>query len=67
MTTAKKLTPNLEREVALAYLSGVGTDYIKSTWGVSEATTESNIVGKRSREWQDPLIEFYRQTKPHDK
>ena len=67
MSVETKLSQDLEREVAVAYLCSVNAGHIRQRWDVSKATTESNIVGKRSREWQDPLIEFYRQTKPHDK
>jgi|GEM_PF-3479329 hypothetical protein len=63
----QKLSPELEREVALTYLCGVSTDIIKGKYDVSDATTRMSIVGRRSREWQDPLVEAYRETNPHNK
>ena len=62
MVFERKLNQELERQVALAYLCGVDTGYIKQKWNVSDATTRLNIIGKRSHEWGDPLVEFYRQT-----
>ena len=67
MGTSRKLNQEQEREVALAYLCGVDTGYIQERYGVSDATTRSNIVGKRSREWNDPLVDFYRQIDARNK
>lgn len=67
MATPPKLNPVLEWEVALAYLCGVNTGYISQRWDVSEATIRTNIVGRRSHEWHDPLVEFYRQTNSRDR
>lgn len=62
MVMQRKLDQKQERYVALAFLCGVNTDYIRQNWGVSDATTRASVVRKRSREWNDPLVEFYRQT-----
>ena len=48
--------------MALAYLCSVEIRYITETWNISQGTICSTIVGKRSLEWHDPLVEFYRQT-----
>jgi len=65
MAAQRKLTQEQEREVALAYLCGVGTDKIQERYDISNGTTRCTIVGKHSLEWNDPLIEFYRQTNVH--
>lgn len=62
MGTPRKLNQEQEREVALAYLCKVPIDAIKERYAVSEATITNNIVKRYSREWNDPLVEFYRQT-----
>ena len=64
MATPRKLSPEQERDVALAYLCGVRSDFIGERYDVSNATIRGNIVGKRSPEWQDPLVDFYRETDP---
>lgn len=67
MPTHRKLTPGQEKEVALLYLCGLDVEPIQKQYPVSDATIRNSIVGKRSREWHDPLIEFYRQTDPRQK
>lgn len=67
MPVPRKLVPEQERQVALAYLCGVDTEYISQEWKVSDATIRTNIVGKRALEWNDPLVEFYRQTEPRNR
>ncbi len=67
MPTPRKLTPGQEKEVALLYLCGLDVEPIQKQYPVSDATIRGSIVGKRSREWQDPLVEFYRQTDPRQK
>ncbi len=62
MPTPRILGPEQERQVALTYLCGVDTEYIGQLSGVSFATITQSILGKRSHEWDDPLVEFYRQT-----
>ncbi len=62
MPISRKLSPAQEREVALAYLCSVDVKSITETWNISEGTICRNIVGQRSLEWHDPLVEFYRQT-----
>ena len=54
-----KLTQEQEREVALAYLCGVRSKNFQELFGVSHSTVSNNIVGKRSKEWDDKLVEFY--------
>ncbi len=67
MSTPRKLTPEQEREVALTYLCGVDPGMISKEWKVSEATIRSNIVGKRAPQWNDLLVDFYRQTDSRDR
>ncbi len=67
MAIPRKLTQEQEREVALAYLCGVDTEKIGGKYAVSDATIRGNIFGKRSREWNDPLVEFYRETNPYNR
>tara|TARA_Y100000310_G_scaffold287633_1_gene312668 strand:+ start:1294 stop:2466 length:1173 start_codon:yes stop_codon:yes gene_type:complete len=67
MTTQKKLNKEEEREAALTFLCGVNIDYIHQRYDISNDTIRRNIVRKRSRGWNDPLIEFYRQTSPYNK
>ena len=67
MPQPHKLTPEQEREVALEYLCGVNNDVISSRYNVSSATIRPNIVPKRSRHWNDPLVELYRQGDPIDR
>lgn len=67
MAIPRKLAPKQEREVALAYLCGVDTDFLSQRYDVSDATIQSNIVAKRSVEWNDPLVEFYRKTNLHQR
>jgi len=67
MGTPRKLTQESERQVALAYLCRIDTDYISNTWDISDATIRGSIVGRRSKEWGDPLVEFYRQTPPSNR
>jgi hypothetical protein len=67
MPIRKKLDDQQEREVAVSYLCRVSTEYIGRKWGVSDATVKNNIVGKRSLEWNDPLVEFYRETNPRER
>ncbi len=56
----RRLTEVQERDVALSYLSHVSSKYIQKKWGVKEPTALL-IVRKRSPEWKDPLVEFYRE------
>ena len=67
MVTQPKLNPVQEREVTLLYFCGIETGHIQKKYPVSEETITRNIVGKRSREWNDPSVEFYRGTDPRDK
>lgn len=67
MTIQTKLSQIQEREVALAYLCGVNIVAIKKEYGISDSTIRQSILDNRSREWQDPLIEFYRKTNPFKK
>src|SRR3989344_564427 len=60
MGSLRKLSHEQEREVALAYLCGVKTEDIGEQYCVSGATINANIIRKRSHEWNDPLVEFYR-------
>ncbi|HLC81021.1 MAG TPA: hypothetical protein VJG31_04585, partial [Candidatus Nanoarchaeia archaeon] len=62
MGIPRKLTSEQERQVALAYFCGVDTEYLGQCFTVSDATIRSNIIGKRSKEWDDPLVELYRQS-----
>src|SRR3989338_10445725 len=57
-----KLNQKQEREAALAYLCGVDSQAIEQKYSICEATLRGAIVGERSRTWNDPLVEFYRQT-----
>tara|TARA_Y100000310_G_scaffold269052_1_gene281979 strand:- start:2275 stop:3441 length:1167 start_codon:yes stop_codon:yes gene_type:complete len=67
MGTPRILNDEQEREVALAYLCGFDAEEIGSDYGVGPDTVRISILGKRSREWQDPLVEFYRSTPPQRK
>jgi hypothetical protein len=57
---ARSLNDYEERAVTLAYLCGAKIDNLISTYGVCKATIQNNIIGKRSKKWNDPLIEYYR-------
>lgn len=67
MAVQRKLTPELEREVALAYLCGIEKEVIAKKYEISDATIQTSILGKRSKEWNDPLVEFYRETNPENR
>src|SRR3989338_2453401 len=67
MGIERKLNQEQERQVTISYLCGVKTSYIQKQFGVSDATTRMNIVRKRSPEWNDSLVEFYRQTDSRDR
>lgn len=54
------------REIALAYLCGVDVEPLEEKFGVSDGTIRQNVLPKYSRELNDPLVEFYRET-PHNK
>lgn len=56
----RRLTEVQERDVALSYLSHVSPEYIRKKWNVGEDASRL-IVYKRSPEWSDPLVEFYRE------
>lgn len=62
MPTPRKLNPEQERQVCLAYLCAVDMESISQQWQVCEKTIHSNIVGERSLKWNDPLVELYRST-----
>lgn len=55
------------REIALAYLCGVGVKPLEEKFGVSDATIRQKVLVKYSRELNDPLIEFYRETPPKER
>lgn len=63
MPTPPILTQSQEREAILTYLCGLSIGYTTQQFGISEATLRISILRKRSREWHDPLVEFYR---PHN-
>lgn len=65
--TNRKLENRAEREIALSYLCGVDLNQLAERWRLSTETIKHNIIFKRSREWNDPLVEFYRQTPPYDR
>ena len=67
MATPRMLSDAQEREVALTYLCGVDTDKIEERYRISDGTIRNSILRKRSREWNDPLVELYRETDPHRK
>jgi len=67
MATPRKLNQEQERQATLAYLCGVNVEYIADKWKISDETLRRSIVGKRSHEWQDSLVEFYRQTLSTDR
>jgi hypothetical protein len=56
-----------QREAALLYLCGISKEHICRKYSISSATLTSNIVPKYSREWKDDLVEFYRETHPHNR
>jgi len=58
--TNRKLNNREERDVALSHLCGVSPEYIRNKWYVAPSTVTRTILGKRSYEWNDPLVEFYR-------
>lgn len=62
-----KLDKELEREVALSYLCGIDKKSLSQHWRLSTETIKRKIVGQRSHQWNDPLVEFYRQTSPYDR
>jgi len=57
----RKLNDIQERDVALSYLCRVSPDYISSKWGVREVTIRNNILGKRSSQWNDELVDFFKE------
>lgn len=62
-----KLNQEQEREITLAHLCGAKSDTLQELYGISHSTIGTNIVGKRSREWGDELVEFYRESYPKNK
>ena len=58
-----KLSYQQERNVTLIYLCGVKLDYILEHYGLLHAD-QRQLANITSREWNDPLVEFYRQTNP---
>jgi hypothetical protein len=67
MATPRKLDQEKQREVAVAYLCGVKPEIIGEKYDVSDATIRGNIIGKYSREWNDPLVEHLRETPGRDR
>tara|TARA_Y100000310_G_scaffold317169_2_gene369738 strand:- start:1451 stop:2269 length:819 start_codon:yes stop_codon:yes gene_type:complete len=62
MDVRRLLTDEEERSIALTRFCGVSLDFILDKWGISKDTLVHSIVGDRSKEWHDPLVEFYRET-----
>ncbi len=60
MVFKRKLDHEKEREVALCYLCGVDRKNIKEKYDVTAQTIDRSILDKRSLNWNDSLIEFYR-------
>jgi len=58
----RKLSQAQERQVAIAYLCGISEGYIRKTWDVCWQSAKEVITVHRSREWDDPLVEFYRES-----
>ncbi len=67
MQTRRKLSREEEQVLTLEYLCGLETDLISNRHNISEASIRSNIVPIYSREYKNPLIEFYRTTKPDNR
>lgn len=61
MAIPHKLDQQKEREICLAFLCGVDSEYLCQRYEVSDATIRTNIVGNYSLKWNDPLVEHYRQ------
>ena len=59
----KELDHVQERDVALSYLCGVSPECISDNWDVSYPTARY-IAGEHSNQWNDSLIDFYKQTSP---
>lgn len=62
-----KLNQEQEREITLAHLCGARPDTLQELYGIPRSTITANIVGKRSHEWDDELVEFYRESYPKNK
>ena len=60
MSPSRKLKDKEEKDVALSYLCGVHPKYLQVTKGISSATLRTKILKERSLHWNDPLVEFYR-------
>ena len=65
----QKLLQQQERDVALAYLCGGSSvlEYVCKRYDICQATVTNNIVRKRSYDWNDALVEFYRQRDASDR
>ena len=57
----------IERQIYLTFLCGINALYIGEKWSVSKTFCMSKKLIKRSYEWNDPLVEFYRQTDNRDR
>jgi len=59
---SRTLEPVQEREAALAYLCRVDADAVGKEYSLAGSTVRLSIVGRRAPTWNDPLVDFYRQT-----
>lgn len=50
-----------ERKITIAKMCGVPNQVLEDIGDISYHTITHQIVGKRSKQWNDPLVEFYRQ------
>jgi len=61
MVIEGRLSHEQERDVVLTYLCGVKLDYILEHHGVPHKD-QRQLANRTSREWNDSLVELYRQT-----
>jgi len=67
MAGINKLDQDKERELAVAAFCGVANGFLRNRYDLSKSTISANILGKRSKEWNDDLVEFYRSNFPKEK
>ncbi len=62
MGTPRLLTDSQAVEIALGVLCGFPVEDFTESYGVGPDMIKASILGKRSKEWGNPLVEFYRET-----
>ena len=61
MAIPRKLQESDERQIALTHFCGVNAEVLAADYNVSVPTVLTSIIHDRSHQWNDPLVEFYRQ------